>query len=133
MNDTKTVLPNASQYVGQPIVINKAPKKMDVPTIVGIVIGVAVAATAIGLMVWIFTKKKSVKQAGKTGKKYKKSSKLDYVKCIVQPKNWSSSNSCTKPVKSNPSANSSNSPNSNPSAKAQRISVTPDNIASIMS
>lgn len=96
---------------------------MDSATIAGVVIGVAVAATAIGLMIWIFTKKKSVKQAGKTGKKYKKSSKLDYFKCIIQPKNWTSNNNCVKPIKSNPGS---------VNATAPREHVSVDNIAHVM-
>lgn len=123
---TATTITRPNGQPQQQIVIQES-KKMDVPTIVGIVIGVAVAATALGLMVWIFTKKKPVKQAGKTGKKYKKSSKLDYAKCIIQPKNWTSNNSCNKPVKSNPSA--SNVQNT----KTARVSVTPENIAQVMS
>jgi hypothetical protein len=109
----------------QPIVIQES-NKMDTGTIVGIVVGIAVAATALGLIIWIFTKKKSVKKAGKQGKKYKKSTKLEYVKCIVQPKNWVSPGNCHKPVKSNPS------PSTQAAAAAPRQVITNDNIQQVL-
>lgn len=79
-------------------------EKLSTGAIIGITIGIAVAIVSIALIIWLFTKKKTVKKAGKQGKKYKKSSELEYLTCIIQPQNWVSKSSCTKPVKSNPSS-----------------------------